>query len=261
MSANHDKSLLSGKLLIPFVAPPNGGKGTQTRILSERYKLPTFDMGGTFRAILKEGQDPALAEELKSYMNQGKLVPIQTVLKVFTKGFEALAAQNPDVKGFILDGFPRNVEQADGLVSLCEQWNASLAKVIYLNVGIPVVERRATGRRFCSKDSSHVYNIHEPKFAPTAKKMNPDGSVAKDDKGREIWLCNVDQTELILRPDDEPETVKKRLQEYAQETDPLIRKFREMGLLVEINGEQPADKVTQDIEAHLQPLLELSPTV
>src|SRR5689334_3434828 len=122
MSANSSQSILSGKLLFPFVAPPNGGKGTQTRILSERYKLPTFDMGGTFRAILKEGQDPELAEELKFYMSQGKLVPVQTVLKVFTKGFEALAAKSPDAKGYILDGFPRNVEQAEGLMALCQQW-------------------------------------------------------------------------------------------------------------------------------------------
>lgn len=258
MSASSSKPFLSGKLLFPFVAPPNGGKGTQTRILSERYKLPTFDMGGTFRAILKEGQDPALAEELKSYMGQGKLVPVQTVLKVFTKGFETLAEKHPDAKGYILDGFPRNVEQAEGLMVLCQQWGAQIAKVIYLKVSMAVVEQRATGRRFCSKDANHVYSIHEPRFMPQAKKLNVDGTVAKDEQGHEIWLCDIDQADLILRADDEPETVKKRLTEYAQETDPLIRKFREMGLLVEINGEQPADKVTQEIEAVVQPLLGLS---
>lgn len=252
MSANSSQSLLSGKLLFPFVAPPNGGKGTQTRILSERYKLPTFDMGGTFRAILKENKDPALAEELKSYMNQGKLVPIQTVLKVFTKGFTDLVAQYPDAKGYILDGFPRNTDQADGLIALCEQWGAKMAKVIYLNVSMAVVEQRATGRRFCSKDAGHVYNIHESKFTPKAKKT---------EKGQDVWLCDIDQAELIIRADDEPETVKKRLAEYAQETDPLIRKFKETGLLVEIDGEQAPEKVTQQIEAVIQPLLGLSTTV
>jgi adenylate kinase len=252
MSASSSQNLLSGKLLFPFVAPPNGGKGTQTRILSERYKLPTFDMGGTFRAILKENKDPALAEELKSYMNQGKLVPIQTVLKVFTKGFTDLAAQYPDAKGYILDGFPRNTDQADGLIGLCEQWGAKIAKVIYLNVSMSVVEQRATGRRFCSKDASHVYNINEPKFTPKTKRT---------ENGEDVWVCDLDQADLIIRADDEPETVKKRLTEYAQETDPLIRKFKETGLLVEINGEQAPEKVTQQIEAVIQPLLGLSTTV
>lgn len=261
MSAVSSQNLLNGKLLLPFVAPPNGGKGTQTRILSNLYQLPTFDMGGTFRAILKEGGDAALAEELKSYMNQGRLVPIQTVLKVFTKGLLDLAAQHPDARGYILDGFPRNIEQADGLLSLCEQWNARMPKVIYLDVSMSIVEQRATGRRFCSMDAAHVYNIHESNFMPKSKKLNPDGTVAKDEHGQDIWLCDVDQAELIVRPDDEPETVKKRLAEYARETDPLIDKFRAMNLLVQINGEQPAAKVTQDIEAAIQPFLGLAPTV
>lgn len=261
MSANTNQNLPTGKLLLPFVAPPNGGKGTQTRILSERYHLPTFDMGGTFRAILKEGKAPELAEELNSFMSQGKLVPTQTVLKVFTEGFLALVSQYPDAKGYILDGFPRNVEQAEGLMALCEQWKAQATKVIYLRVSMPVVEQRATGRRFCSRDSAHVYNIHEPRFMPKNKKLNPDGTAAKDAQGQDIWLCDVDQAELIVRPDDEPQTVRKRLQEYARETDPLIDKFREAGLLVEVDGEQSADKVAQDIEAALQPLLSLTTTV
>jgi adenylate kinase len=261
MSANPSQNLLSGKLIFPFVAPPNGGKGTQTRILSERYHLPTFDMGGTFRAILKEGKAPELAAELKSFMEQGKLVPIQTVLKVFTEGFLDLVNRYPDAKGYILDGFPRNVEQAEGLMTLCEQWQAQVAKVIYLKVSMQVVEQRATGRRFCSRDAAHVYNIHEPRFMPKSKKLNPDGTVAKDAHGQDIWLCELDQAELIVRPDDEPQTVQKRLKEYAQETDPLVETFRQAGLLAEVDGEQPADKVTQDIEAVLQPLLGLTPTV
>ncbi len=250
---------LQDKLLFPFIAPPNGGKGTQTRILSERYNMPTFDMGATFRAILKEGKDPQLAEELKSFMNQGKLVPIETVMKVFTKGFTELAAQHPDAKGFILDGFPRNVDQASALQTLCQQWGARIGKVIYLKVSMAVVEKRATGRRF-SHDAKEVYNIFESQFMPKGKKINPDGTVALDGKGREIWLNDSDGTDLVIRADDEPETVQKRLVEYARETDPIIEKFRQSGELVEVNGEQAPEKVTSEIETAIQPILGLSPT-
>ena len=260
MSAN-PTSPLNGKLLFPFIAPPNGGKGTQTAILSKRYNLPTFDMGATFRGILKEGTDPELATELQSYMSQGKLVPVQTVLKVFTRGFEALAKKHPDSEGFILDGFPRNADQATGFAELCKQWGAQIGKVIYLKVGMDVVAKRATGRRFCSNDATHVYNINEPRFMPQNKKLNADGSVAKDDKGNEIWLCDEpDQAELIIRADDEPETVQKRLVEYQKETDPLIEHFRRAGQLAEIDGARPANEVTQDIEAQIQPLLKKQPT-
>ena len=89
--------------------------------------------------------------------------------------------------------------------------------------------------------------------------MTPDG-LALDAKGREIWLCDHDQAELIIRPDDEPEKVRVRLEEYAKETEPLLARLRTEGMLLEINGENPPEQVTQAIEAHLQPLLALSPT-
>ncbi len=252
--------VLQGKLLFPFIAPPNGGKGTQTKILSQRYNLPTFDMGATFRAILKEGADPELAKELQSYMGAGKLVPIATVVKVFRRGFETLASQNPTAKGFILDGFPRNKDQADALLKLTQEWGARIAKVIYLNVPMTVVEQRATGRRFCAKDAGHLYNVNEPKFAPQAKKLKADGTPETDAQGREVWLCDVDGAELIVRADDEPATVQKRLAEYSQETDPLIDEFRKQGLLAEIKGDQAPETVTRDIEQVMQPLLGLTPS-
>lgn len=261
MSTSPSANPLAGKLLFPFIAPPNGGKGTQTQILSQRYNLPTFDMGASFRAILKEGKDPALKAELESYMNNGKLVPIETVVKVFQRNFEDLAIQNPAAKGFILDGFPRNQAQANALAQLCDEWQAKLAKVIYLQVSMDVVKQRATGRRFCSKNARHVYNVNDVKLAPKHKKMKPDNSgVATDAQHREIWLCDIDGAELTIRPDDEPETVEKRLQEYSQETDPLIAYFQKMQQLVVINGEQDPNLVTQAIEVEVQPLLGLSPT-
>ncbi|WP_373531000.1 adenylate kinase family protein [Vampirovibrio sp.] len=249
---------LKNKLLFPFVAPPNGGKGTQTQILSERYHLPTFDMGSTFRAIMKEGKDPELKAELESYMNNGKLVPIKTVVKVFQKGLEALAADHSEAKGFILDGFPRNQEQADALLELCQHWEAELSKAIYLNVSLDIVKARATGRRFCSENARHVYNVNDECLAPKQQKISPDGSIATDQQGRAIGLCDIDQAELIVRTDDEPQTVEKRLAEYQKETNPLIEHLQEKGYLAEINGEQAPEKVTLAIESLIQPILGLS---
>jgi|GEM_PF-364376 len=260
MSISATAKPLEGKLLFPFIAPPNGGKGTQTQILSQRYQMPTFDMGAAFRAIMKEGKDPQMKAELESFMSNGKLVPIETVVKVFKKNFEELAVQNPQAKGFILDGFPRNQEQANALSQLCTEWGTELSKVIYLNVSMEVVKSRATGRRFCSQNARHVYNIHDSRLAPKQAKRETDGSgVVTDAQGREIWICNIDGADLIIRPDDEPQTVEKRLTEYSRETDPLIAYFREQGQLTEINGEQAPDQVTQQIEIEIQPLLTLSP--
>ena len=260
MTTSSSENPLHGKLLFPFVAPPNGGKGTQTQILSERYQLPTFDMGSTFRAIMKEGRDPQLKAELESFMNNGKLVPVETVVKVFKKNFEVLAAQNPEAKGFILDGFPRSQEQAAALATLCQEWQATLAKVIYLNVPMDVVKARATGRRFCSQDARHVYNVNDAKLAPKYKKIKADGSgVEIDAQGREVWQCTLDEAELIVRADDEPQTVEKRLVEYCKETDPLIAHYRQTQELAEINGDQSPDTVTQSIETVIHPILALAP--
>ncbi len=260
MTTSSTQNPLTGKLLFPFVAPPNGGKGTQTQILSERYNLPTFDMGSTFRAIMKEGRDPQLKAELESFMNNGKLVPVETVVKIFKKNFEALAAQNPEAKGFILDGFPRSQDQASALATLCQEWQATLAKVIYLNVPMDVVKARATGRRFCSQDARHVYNVNDAKLAPKYKKMKADGTgVEVDAQGREVWQCTLDEAELIVRADDEPQTVEKRLVEYSKETDPLIAHYRQTQELAEINGDQAPEKVTQSIETVMHPILALAP--
>lgn len=258
MTTQYSSHSLQGKLLFPFIAPPNGGKGTQTQILSERHYLPTFDMGATFRAIMKEGKDPELKAELESYMNNGKLVPIDTVVKVFQKGFEAMAAQHPEARGFILDGFPRNEEQSNALLHLCQQWGAVLSKAIYLNVGLAVVKARATGRRFCSENARHVYNVNDQRLAPRQFKKNADDTAILDEQNRPVWLCDLDGAALIIRADDEPQTVDKRLAEYQKETDPLITHLRHQNLLAEIDGEQAPEQVTQAIESILQPIFGLS---
>ena len=256
MTTSDNHRQLNGKILVPFIAPPNGGKGTQTKVISAKYGLPTFDMGATFRSILKENADPVLASELKFYMSQGKLVPVKTVLQVFTKGFTTLVDKHPQARGFILDGFPRNADQAKGLLTLCEEWGASMPTVIYLNVGLDVVTQRSTGRRFCSLDTSHLYNIYAPKFKPKNKRIGGDGQPVKDAQEREVWVCDLDGNDLIVRADDEPDTVQKRLVEYENETNPIISFFADQKLLAEINGDQQPEIITGEIEAVLQKFIQ-----
>jgi adenylate kinase len=255
LTSDSVRAILSGKLLFPFIAPPNAGKGTQTQILANHYPLATFDMGSTFRAIMKEGADPLAKAELEQFINAGRLVPIATVAKVFKQHFEALALRSPQVKGFILDGFPRSAEQARVLESLCEDWGAEIGAVIYLAVSNETVEQRATGRRFCSLNPLHVYNLSNPKLAPQTRKLD-----VLDQKGREIWLCDHDQAELIVRPDDQPEKVSVRLEEYVKGTEPLLTYFRHKNLLIEINGEQTPSQVTQELQVHLDPVLKSQTT-
>lgn len=244
-------SPLQGKLLFPFIAPPNGGKGTQTRVLTERYNLPTFDMGATFRAITKGEPDSDLAKRIKQYTDAGQLVPIQTVMEVFKKGFEQLAAQHQNAKGFILDGFPRSLEQANALLQLCQDWGAQIGKAIYLNVPDEVVKNRAVGRRFCTKDAQHVYNILSDSQKPKNKRV---------ENGQDVWLCDVDSEPLEQRADDMPQKVETRLTSFRDDTQPVIDLFRTQGKLFEVNGNQPVQDVTRQITGEIEPVLNLSPS-
>jgi adenylate kinase len=241
--------VIEKKFLFPFIAPPNGGKGTQTNILATRYGLPVFDMGSTFRSILKEDRDPEMKAELESYMQQGQLVPIEIVVKVFKKNFQALMLANPDAPGFILDGFPRNLEQASAFEVFCleEESLLSFTRAIYLNVSLDIVKRRATGRRFCSQNARHVYNIFIEGLKPASK---------TDTQGEITWYCHEDKAPLVLRPDDSEEVVEKRLLEYQAETEPLIEYYRSNNSLYEVDGNLSPVTVTESILKCLQPFID-----
>ncbi|MGE0200379.1 MAG: adenylate kinase family protein [Candidatus Melainabacteria bacterium] len=255
--SDQNASPLNGKLLLPFVAPPNGGKGTQTKILNERYHLPTFDMGGTFRAIMKTEGDSPLAREIRSYTDQGKLVPVAIVVKVFRKGMEDLAARHPDVPGFILDGFPRNCDQANALAALAAEWGARIPLVFYLNVPLDVVKIRSLTRRF-SADGARVYSVADdapPKLKPASALLDAGGSPVNDELGYPAYRDDETGEPLVIRKDDMPDVVEKRLVEYAAETNPLIDAYRTSGQLCEIDGNQSVDAVTRAIENAIQPVL------
>jgi len=248
-------SPLQNKLLFPFIAPPNGGKGTQTKILTDKYGLPTFDMGATFRRIRNDEPDSELAQELQSFMDRGALVPTETVTRVFAKGLTDLAEENPKTKGFILDGFPRNAGQAEALAQKVGEWGARIAKVIYLNVPHETIVQRASGRRMCSQNDHRVYNVTFPEQMPKRQKLS-NGEPVYDQYGKPVWLCDEDGADLYIRKDDLPENVENRLKVYAEETAPILKFFKDKGLLVEIKGDSPLATVTRDIENSILPDLQ-----
>lgn len=230
-------SLLQGKLLFPFIAPPNGGKGTQTNALSTRFAMPKVDMGGMLREVAKE--DSELGRQVKQRQDNGQLVELPIVMQVLKAGLTKLAEANQNVKGFILDGFPRNVEQVEALLTLCNEMGARIAKAFYLNVPDSVILERAINRRLCPV-GGEIYNM--------ATKPPKNGD-----------LCDVHNVQLTQRNDDKPEKVQERLRSFEEETRPVLNRFTETGHLDEVNGNRAEAEITNELAEKMQPFLNLSP--
>jgi adenylate kinase len=233
-----DMSSLQGKVLFPFIAPPNGGKGTQTKALSQRFNLPTVDMGGMLREVAKE--DSALGRTIREKQAAGQLVDTGIVMEVLKAGLARLLQANQSAKGFILDGFPRNMEQTEGLFGICSELGAKLAKVFYLNVPNDVILERARNRRMCPVDSE-IYNL--------ASKPPRNG----------LFCDNHPDKELIQRNDDKEEKVQERLRSFEVDTRPILNRFQESGHLVEVDGNRAADTVTNDLANIMNPFLNPTP--
>jgi adenylate kinase len=228
---------MQGKLLFPFIAPPNGGKGTQTNALSKKFEIPRIDMGGMLREIAKE--DSALGREIRDRQANGRLVDTPIVLQVLKAGLIKLAAANQNVKGFILDGFPRNLEQGEGLFSLCNEMGARIAKVFYLKVPEEEIMNRAVNRRICP-EGGEIYNLSSK---PPA---NPG-------------VCDVHNVQLVVRNDDMPDKVRERLRSFEDETRPVLNRFEQSGHIENIDGNRPEQEITEEISAKMQPFLSLTP--
>ena len=205
---------------------PGAGKGTQAKYLIEKFNIPQISTGDMLRAAITNGT--AMGMEAKSYMDAGKLVPDSTIIGIIKERL----GQADCKKGFILDGFPRTLAQAEALEELMKNMGISLDKVISLNVPDELIVGRITGRRVCSKcgASFHV-------------EFNP--SKVED-------VCDYCGGELIIRKDDNAETVKSRLEAYHAQTAPLIAYYTDMGVMVELDGTQDVNEVTQDMFALLK---------
>lgn len=204
-----------------IMGPPGAGKGTQAARIVKKYGIPHISTGDIFRQNLKERTPLGL--KAKEYMDKGLLVPDEVVVAIVEDRLKKEDCQ----KGFLLDGFPRTVPQADSLDGVLEKMNVKLDKAININVDKGVLIERAVGRRMC-KECGATYHV----------KFNPP---------KQQDICDLCGGKLIQREDDREETVTKRIEVYLQQTQPLIQYYRDKGLLVEINGEQGIDEVFQDI--------------
>ncbi|GAB6877304.1 adenylate kinase [Thermaerobacter litoralis] len=200
-----------------FLGPPGAGKGTQAARLAERAGVPQIATGDMFRAAVREGTPLGL--EAKRYMDAGQLVPDEVTLGLVR---ERLA--QPDCRaGFLLDGFPRTVAQAEGLKDVLAGLGVRLDGVLYFDVPDAVVVERLSGRRVCPACGA-TYHV---RFDPPRV------------EGR----CDRCGAELVQRADDREETVRQRLAVYREQTEPLVRYYREAGLLHTVEADRPIAEV------------------
>ncbi len=213
-------------MYILLMGPPGAGKGTQAAKLVKKYGIPHISTGDMFRAAVKEGTE--LGKKAKACMDAGQLVPDE-----ITIGIVRERLQKPDcTKGFILDGFPRTVEQADALDGILKSLSIHLTRAVDISVPSSSLIERAVGRRVCKKCGA-AYHI---RFNPSKK----DG------------VCDECGGETYQRADDSEETMKSRLSVYDAQTKPLIRYYQKAGLYSEIDGSQEMSKVFADITACLE---------
>ncbi|MGW1196825.1 adenylate kinase [Streptomyces sp. NPDC002536] len=204
---------------IVLVGPPGAGKGTQAAYLAKNLAIPHISTGDLFRANISQGTELGL--QAKSYMDQGQLVPDEVTIGMARDRMSQPDAEN----GFLLDGFPRNVAQAEALDEALELDGVKLDAVLDLEVPEDEVVKRIAGRRICRNDSSHVFHV-------TYSRPKQDG------------VCDVCGGELYQRDDDSEETVRKRLEVYHTQTEPIIDYYKTQGLVVTISALGKVAEVT-----------------
>ncbi|HEY7745788.1 MAG TPA: adenylate kinase [Desulfuromonadales bacterium] len=204
-----------------LLGPPGAGKGTQAKMLTDRFGIPQISTGDILRAAVKEGTP--MGVKAKAFMDAGGLVPDEVVVGIVRERLQ----KSDCVAGFILDGFPRTVAQADALKETLHQLGKNLDAVISLDVDVEALVERLTGRRTC-KACGRGYHI---KFDPP----------------KVAGTCDKCSGELIQRDDDKEETIRKRLEIYHQQTAPLVAYYRADSLLTSVDGMLEIDTVQQQI--------------
>jgi adenylate kinase len=213
------------ELNLVLLGPPGAGKGTQAERLVEDFGLPYYSTGIILREAVAEESE--LGREAKRYMDAGELVPDDLINKVIAERLDSGEADD----GFLLDGFPRTIGQAEMLEKTLEGRGRELSGVLLIDAPDDEVVRRLSGRRTCSKNS-HVYHVE---FDPPKNE----------------GVCDQDGSRLIQRDDDRAETVRKRLAVYHDQTEPLIKWYQDKGVLHRFDGTRPPDEVHDRIRATL----------
>lgn len=204
-----------------ILGPPGAGKGTQASAIVKKYSIPHISTGDIFRSNIKEGTE--LGKQAEAYMNKGLLVPDELVVSIVNDRLK-----KDDCKdGFLLDGFPRTVDQAEALKKEMEDMSLELDRVINIDVEKDTLIGRAIGRRIC-KDCGATYHIQ---FNPSKKE----------------GICDVCGGELYQRDDDNKETVEKRIEVYHEQTKPLIDYYDKKGLLLNIDGSKSIEDIFNEI--------------
>ena len=199
---------------------PGAGKGTQAKKLIDKFQIPQISTGDILRAAVKEGTE--MGKKAKEYMDAGKLVPDEVVIGIIKDRL----AQPDCKKGFILDGFPRTVPQAEALDKVLTALSSKIDHVVSIDVDEEALVTRLTGRRTCKNAAcGQMFHIT---FSPPKKE----------------GICDKCGSELYQREDDKAETVKNRIRVYFEQTAPLIEYYRRKGVLAEIDGGKPIDEVT-----------------
>ncbi|WP_413364065.1 adenylate kinase [Lysinibacillus sp. 3P01SB] len=211
---------------IVLMGLPGAGKGTQAEKIVEKYAIPHISTGDMFRAAIKEGTELGL--KAKAFMDEGKLVPDEVTIGIVRERLS-----QPDCeKGFLLDGFPRTVPQAEALDSILEELDRPVEHTINIEVEKEELIARLSGRRICKTCGASYHLI-----------FNPPAVEGK---------CDKDGGELYTRADDNPETVANRLEVNMNQAQPLLDFYQAKGVLTNIDGQQDINKVFADLDALLQ---------
>lgn len=211
---------------IILMGPPGAGKGTQAEIIKSKYPIPHISTGDMFREAVSN--QTALGLEAKKYMDSGQLVPDEVTIGIVA---ERLAQPDCD-KGFLLDGFPRTIVQADALAEVLNKLNKKIDAVINIAVPDEILISRMTGRISC-KDCKALYNLNTtPPAVP--------------------GICDRCGGPLVQRSDDQGDTVVNRLKVYGEQTNPLLAYYRQRGLLHDIDGDRESAAVFNDVASILE---------
>jgi adenylate kinase len=216
------------ELNLILMGPPGAGKGTQAERLVDDFDLPYYATGDILRAAISDGSD--LGKRAKPIVEAGELVPDELMIGVIMERIDMPEAED----GFILDGFPRTIRQAEALDEAIDRRGRSLTAALLIDAPGEEVIRRLSGRRICVK-SGHVYHVD-------------------NDPPKKEGVCDQDGSRLIQRDDDKPETIEKRLAVYREQTEPLIDWYDERGLLRRFDGTRSPEEVHSHIRATLATL-------